>query len=204
MKTIVATQTLTSRGAERRSCDGRDRPTTSSIRIAFRSRSKTPSGTMVQAYDGTHAWMKDPRGVHDVPEPLVARARGERCGATSIALLLAAKSGQADARGCCPTSRTTDGQLTPRARALGDRPRPDRALHRSASRPDHQADLRRRRAGPAAGRGGVLRLSRRSTASRSPFRADRGRSGRCRSSGASTDVKINTPLDPALFKRPAS
>ena len=36
------------------------------------------------------------------------------------------------------------------------------------------------------------------------FRADRRRSARCRSNGRSIDVKLNAPLDAALFKRPAS
>ena len=75
------------------------------------------------------------------------------------------------------------GPGQPRARTVGDRSEPDRAVRRSAVQPDPQAGLRRGRAGPAGGRRGVLRLSRRRRHS-VRLSAPPRRSGRCRSSGA--------------------
>jgi len=52
-----------------------------------------PEATVVQVYDGSKAWVKDPSGTHDVPEPMIRelRASFER---DTIAALLNARDGK--------------------------------------------------------------------------------------------------------------
>ena len=38
-----------------------------------RVETRTPGGLIVQGYDGSRAWIRDPRGVHDVPNEMVAQ-----------------------------------------------------------------------------------------------------------------------------------
>ena len=108
LKTIVAKQTQVSHRAAGESTVGDHqlhRVSRSHLRV------ETPSGRC-RRIDGAHAWMKDrarrPRRAGRV------RARDARAGLRRdvVSLLLAAKDGQRDGRGCCPTSRTTEGQLS--------------------------------------------------------------------------------------------
>ena len=62
-----------------------------------RVETKLPDATIVQVYDGTRAWVKDPAGVHDVPEQGLADVRlGLR--RDTIAAILAAYDGSLRAR----------------------------------------------------------------------------------------------------------
>ena len=62
-----------------------------------RVETKLPDATIVQVYDGSRAWVKDPAGVHDVPEQGLAEVRlGLR--RDTIAALLAAYDGALRAR----------------------------------------------------------------------------------------------------------
>ena len=62
-----------------------------------RVETKAPDVSVVQVYDGTRAWVKDPAGVHDVPAQAVAEIRlGLR--RDTIAALLAAYDGTLRAR----------------------------------------------------------------------------------------------------------
>jgi zinc protease len=62
-----------------------------------RVETKLPAGTIVQVFDGTRAWVKDPGGVHDVPEQGMTDVRlGLR--RDTIAALLAAYDGALNAR----------------------------------------------------------------------------------------------------------
>ena len=63
----------------------------------MRVETKLPDATIVQVYDGSRAWVKDPAGVHDVPEQGLAEVRlGLR--RDTIAALLAAYDGSLRAR----------------------------------------------------------------------------------------------------------
>ena len=56
-----------------------------------------PDLTSIQVYDGEHAWVRDPQGVHDIPEPFV-RDLQTSLRRDTIALLLAAEQGEIGAR----------------------------------------------------------------------------------------------------------
>lgn len=74
-----------------------------------RVESSSPRGQMVQVYDGTHAWVKDPAGVHDVPaEALDELQTGMK--RDTIALLLAARQGRAHVR-ILPDSQDEQGRV---------------------------------------------------------------------------------------------
>jgi hypothetical protein len=62
-----------------------------------RVESKTARGDTVQVYDGSRAWVKDPRGIHDVPEQMV-RDLEANLSRDTVAALLAATDGRLTAR----------------------------------------------------------------------------------------------------------
>jgi zinc protease len=62
-----------------------------------RVETKLPEFLTVQVFDGQHAWVKDPQGVHDVPAPVV-RDLQTSLKRDAITLLLAAASGEVGAR----------------------------------------------------------------------------------------------------------
>src|SRR6188474_75400 len=62
-----------------------------------RVETKLPDATVVQVYDGSRGWVKDPNGVHDVPEQMVRDLEaGFR--RDTVAALLAARDGSVRAR----------------------------------------------------------------------------------------------------------
>jgi hypothetical protein len=74
-----------------------------------RVESKTPRGDTVQVFDGSHAWVKDPSGTHDVPQQMVRDLEGNLRRDT-VAALLAASDGQINARQLLD-SRDENGKL---------------------------------------------------------------------------------------------
>ena len=62
-----------------------------------RVESKTPRGDTVQVFDGASAWMRDPSGTHDVPQPMV-RALQSNLRRDTVAALLAVVDGRLNAR----------------------------------------------------------------------------------------------------------
>ena len=120
-------------------------------------RNEGAAGTAVQVYDGERGWVRDPGGVHDVPEAAL-RDMAASLKRDTVAALLAAERGELRAR-LLPDVKDADGAHSSRAGAVEPRARTARALRRSANRPHRQAGLRRARARPAADRGAVLRLS---------------------------------------------
>jgi zinc protease len=62
-----------------------------------RIETKTPEATIVQVYDGERAWVKDPNGIHDVPERVI-RELQTSLRRDVIAALLAVKDGRIRAR----------------------------------------------------------------------------------------------------------
>jgi zinc protease len=194
IKTIVARQTLINRdaGAAAQS------ETTNYIQYPDHFRIETPAVT--QAYDGAQAWMKDSRGVRDGGEPMVRDARASMR-RDVIALLLAAKNGKLTPR-LLPDVKDAEGKLTrtleisatdlnpivlyvdpatgliTKQTFVADAPgRPLVEEQFSDYRPVDGIQI----AFQAVRKVGTLSVERRAL-----------------------DVKINAPIDPSLFKRPAS
>jgi len=197
IKTIVATQTMRNPDAEGRATD-----TTSYIQYPdrFRIETRVPDGLVVQAYDGTQAWTRDPRGTRELPEPLARNAR-DSLRRDTVLLLLAAKDGKLTPR-ILPDVKDASGHL-------------DHALEISGSdlNPvvlyiDPATSLIRKQVFAGEGPGRPLIEEQFSdyrpvdgiqlafTASRKvgPQTVER----------RATAIKINSPIDPMLFKRPAS
>jgi predicted Zn-dependent peptidase len=194
IRTIVARQTLINRdaGATAQS------ETTNYIQYPDHFRIETPAVT--QAYDGTQAWLKDPRGVRDGGEPMVRDARASMR-RDVIALLLAAKNGKLTPR-LLPDVKDAEGKLTrtleisatdlnpivlyvdpatgliTKQTFVADAPgRPLVEEQFSDYRPIDGIQI----AFQAVRKVGTLSVERRALV-----------------------VKINAPIDPSLFKRPAS
>ena len=194
IKSIVAKQTQASKRP-----DGETQfETTNYIQYPDRFRIEAPEN--VQGYDGTHAWMKDRNGIHDAPDSL-ARDAAASLRRDVVALLLAAKDGKLATR-LLPDVKDPEGRV-------------NHALELSATdlNPivlyiDPETSMVRKRLF-AAGRPGApvveeqfsdyrdvdgIQFAFQATQKVGPLSVER----------KVTDVKINPPLDPALFKRPAS
>jgi hypothetical protein len=85
--------------------------TTTYLQYPDRVRVETimPDAEIVQVFDGQHAWVKDPRGVHEVPDRAVQELQGNFRRDT-LAVLLAAKAGQLRAR-LLPDSKDDSGRV---------------------------------------------------------------------------------------------
>ncbi|HEY7290228.1 MAG TPA: pitrilysin family protein [Vicinamibacterales bacterium] len=90
VKTIVVKQTLTNRAVE----NDKGFQTTTYIEFPnrFRTETTTATGSQVQVFDGKGGWVKDARGVHDIPENVV-RDAAATLRRDPIVLLLAAADG---------------------------------------------------------------------------------------------------------------
>jgi hypothetical protein len=154
----------------------------------------------VQAFDGARVWMKDARGVHDAPDTFVREmAAGIR--RDVVSLLLAAKSGALAVR-LLPDVKEADGVVS---HAL-ELSAPDLNPIVLYVLPDTNQIRKRVYAADAPGRPIVeetffdyrnvdgIQFAFRATQKVGPMSVER----------RVTDVKINAPIDPALFKRPAS
>jgi zinc protease len=195
IKSIVARQTQASHRP-----DGETQiETTNYIQYPDRFRVEAPD--LVQAFDGTRAWMKDRSGVvHDAPESL-ARDAAASLRVDVVALLVAAKNNTVTAR-LLPDVKDPQGRV-------------DHALEFSAKdlNPvvlyiDPETSMVRKLlfAANTPGRPLVeeqfsdyrnvdgIQIAFEATRTVGPLSVQR----------KVTDVKINPPLDPALFKRPAS
>ena len=194
LKSIVAKQTQVSQRQ-----DGESTVETTNY-IEYPNHLRVESVGQAQAYDGARVWMKDTRGLHDAPEMFVREmAAGLR--RDVVALLLAAKGGTLALR-LLPDVKDADGRIS-------------RALELSATDlnpivlyvdPESSQIRKRVYAGDAPGRPIVeeaffdyrdidgIQFAFRATQKVGPMSVER----------RVTDVKINAPLDPALFKRPAS
>ena len=110
----------------------------------------------VQIFDGEHAWVRDPAGVHDVPErftrDLQASLRRD-----TIALLLAADRGAARVRQLPDV--TADGRLVPPVGDVCSGCGSHRAVRRSRHVSDYQTNLRGTRTRSAPGGRKLQRLS---------------------------------------------
>jgi zinc protease len=194
LKSIVATQTQVSHRA------AGDSTVATTNYIEYPSHLRVESPGQVQAYDGTHVWMKDARGIHDAPDIYVREmAAGIR--RDVVALLLAAKDGAVSVR-LLPDVKDAEGTIS-------------HALEVSATDlnpivfyldPTTSQIRKRLYAVDAPGRPIVeetffdyrdvqgIQFAFRAIQKVGPTSVER----------LVTDVKINAPIDPALFKRPAA
>ena len=194
VKAIVARQMQASRRP-----DGESQVETTNY-IQYPDRFRVEAPDLVQGYDGSRAWMKDRSGVHDAPDTL-ARDAALSLRRDVVALLLAANDGVLAVR-LLPDVKDPEGHLS-------------HALELSASdlNPvvlyvDPETSLIRKRlfAANAPGRPLVeeqfsdyrdvdgIQFAFQATQKVGPLSVERRVS----------EVKINPPIDPALFKRPAS
>jgi len=188
IKTIVAKQTLTNQGAETETVNY----------IAYPDRFRVEAGGIVQGFDGTQAWAKDQRGVHELPTAREARASLRR---DIIALLLAAKDGTLTTR-LLPDVKGDQGQVTHTLELSA------RDLNPVVLYIDPQTALIMKEAFGADAPTFTLVEERFSDyrpvdGVQIAFTATRKIGDRSVERHA-TDVEINAPVDPALFKRPAS
>jgi zinc protease len=103
--TAVTTARAMGRNAPPQSLD-----TTTSLEYPNRVRveTKTPAGEVIQVFDGRQGWVKDPRGVHDVPADMLQELEASLARDT-ILLLLGAQNGQVHVR-VLPDSRDDQGR----------------------------------------------------------------------------------------------
>ena len=198
VKSIVVSQTLTSPAA----ASDKGFQTTTYIQYPdrFRTETTSPQGAVnVQVFDGARLWAKDAQGVRDLPDLMVREARST-LRRDPIALLLAA----------------ADGAMTPRVLpdVKDDDGRVQHALEVSA--PDfnpvvlfvdaESAQLRKMTfVADTPGRPAIqddYSDYRDVSGVQIAFQASR-RSGPQAIARRITDIKINSPIDPALFKRPS-
>jgi zinc protease len=194
IKTIVASQTLTNPEAD----DQARSATTNYIQYPDRFRIETP--TVTQGFDGTQAWLMDSRGVRSGGEPMArdARANMRR---DVISLLLAAKDGKVTPR-LLPDVKDADGHLTHTLELSA----PDLGPIVFYVEPATGLINRETFVADAPGRPLVEELFsdyRAVDGIQIPFQAVR-KVGTMSVERRATDVKVNAPVDPALFKRPAS
>jgi zinc protease len=194
IKSIVAKQTQSTHRP-----DGETQVETTNY-IQYPDRFRVEAPDIVQGYDGARAWMKDRGGVHDAPESL-ARDAAVSLRRDVVALLLAAKDGVLATR-LLPDVKDPEGHVS-------------HALELSAKdlnpivlyiEPDTSMVRKRLFTANAPGRPVVeeqfsdyrpvdgIQFAFQATQKVGPLSVER----------KVTDVKINAPIDPTLFKRPAS
>ena len=158
-----------------------------------------PEATTVQVYDGEHAWIRDPKGVHDVPERMVQDLQTGLKRET-VALLLGAASGELHAR-VLPDVKDAAGRLDHALEVSGPGLEPV-VLYIA---PD--TNLISRQTYVAGGPGQPIIEEafsdyRAVDGVRVAYTAAVRRGGEPILERRVRDIKINAPIDPALFKRP--
>jgi zinc protease len=194
VKTIVVKQTLINRDS-----DGKAQTaTTNYIQYPDHFRIETPTTT--QGYDGSQTWLKDARGVREGGEPMAREARASMR-RDIVALLLAAKDGKVMPR-LLPDVTDAEGHLTHTLELSAN------DLNPIVFYVDVEAGLITKQAFVADAPGRPLVEEQFSDyrpvdGIQIAFQAAR-KVGTLSVERRVTDVKINAPIDPALFKRPAS
>ncbi len=197
VKTIRVSQTLTSESGTR----AVSMQSTNYIQYPdrFRVETQTPNGLIVQGFDGTDAWLKDPRAVQSGPPALVRDAR-DSLRRDVMALLLAAKDGGVAAR-ALPDVRDASGHVS-HALELSAKDLNPVVLY-----VDPSSGLITKETF-VAGPNNVLIEE-----AFSDYRAVEGvqfafhaqrTAGELKAERQVRDIAVNPALDPSLFKRPAS
>ncbi len=164
-----------------------------------------PDASIVQVFDGQSAWVKDPSGVHDVPEAALRDVQGSLRRDT-IALLLAAHDGRVRVRLLPDVKDVKDDSGGARLRAL--------EMSGSDLEPvvlyvDAGTKLVMRQTYVAGGLGSALieeRFGKYQAVDgvQIAFSASVRRGGVTVLDRQVQQIRINAPVDPALFRRPAS
>jgi zinc protease len=154
----------------------------------------------VQVYDGEHAWVKDPAGVHDVPERFL-RDLQVSLRRDTVSLLLAAEKGDIRTR-ALPNAKGEGGKMLQALELSAD------DLEPLVLYLDPDSGLIAKQTYTAGGAGQPLIEE-----SFSDYRAVDGvqvahgatirRAGQVVLERRASSIKINSSLDPELFKRPA-
>jgi zinc protease len=162
---------------------------------------KMPQGMQVQVYDGQHAWVRDPAGLHDVPEPGI-RAMAVTLRRDVISALLAAHDGSLRPR-LLPDAKDESGAIHQAIELSGTDTEPfilyiDPATHLIA-----------KQTYVVGGPGNPLIEEsfadyRAVDGVQVAFRATVRQGGRQVVDRRVTEFEINLPIDPSLFKRPAA
>ena len=184
--------------------DGRvDAQTTTFLQYPNRVRVETrlPRETIVQVYDGARAWVKDSRGTHDVPERM-ARELDASFTRDVLALLLAAHDGSVRPR-LLPDIKDEAGMVYHALECSAPSLEPtvlyvDPATNLIAK----QTYVARATSQPLVEE--LYSDYRTISGVQVAFTARVRQAGQTVLERHVTDIKINAPLDPALFKRPAS
>lgn len=190
IKTIVAKQTLDNQGASTETINY----------IEYPDRFRIDAGEIVQVFDGTQSWARDRRGVHDAP-PEVARDARTSLRRDTVSLLLAAKDGVLTVR-LLPDVKDASGKVS-HALELSARD-----LNPTVLYIDPQTALITKQAFGADAPTFTLVEEefsdyRAVDGVQIPYKATR-KIGQLSLQRTITEVKINAPIDPTLFKRPAS
>jgi hypothetical protein len=191
IRTIIARQTLINQGAQTESVNY----------IEYPDHFRIEAGGTIQGFDGAQAWAQDPRGVHDVPATVARDARASLRRDT-VALLLAAKDGTLTAR-LLPDVKDSEGRVTRTLEISG------RDLNPVVLYIDPETGLVTKQVFGGGAAGATTLVEERFSDYRPvdgvqiAFKATR-QIGTLSVERSVTDVKINAPIDSALFKRPAS
>jgi hypothetical protein len=167
----------------------------------MRVETRLPEASIVQTYDGSRAWVKDQSGTHEVPEHMIRdlEATFKR---DTIAALLAAHDGTLHAR-LLPNVKDEAGTIRRAIELSGA------GLEPMVLYVDPETNLVARQTYVAGGPGQPL-IEELFTDYRAvngvqiAFSADVRQGGRKVLERRVTGIRINVPLDPALFQRPAS
>jgi zinc protease len=157
--------------------------------------------SVVQAFDGSKAWVKDPNGVHDVPDQLV-RELESGLKRDTVAILLAASDGTLRAR-ALPDIKDEGGRRHRALEVSGP------SLEPMVLYVDPDTYLIAKQAYVAGGVGAplveeVFGNYKTVDGVQIAFTATVRRGGRPMLVRRITEIVLNGPLDPNLFKRPAS
>jgi zinc protease len=160
---------------------------------------KLPNARIVQVFDGARAWIKDPAGVHEVPERAI-RDLQLSLRRDTIAALLAAADGALRAR-LLPDVKAEDGRQHHALELSGA------DLEPMVIYADPDTHLIARQTYVAGGPGQAIVDElfadyRPVSGVQIAFTAQVRHDNQTVFERQVTDIKINAPLDPALFKRP--
>jgi zinc protease len=197
IKTIVVRQTLTSQASTRET----QIETTTYIEYPDRFRTETqgPGGVNVQVFDGTHVWARSARGVQEIPEAM-ARDLGATLRRDPVRMLIGAKDGSLATR-LLPDVKDPGGSIRHALEISAPDLNPVVLLiNRDTAQIDRQTFV-----ADAPGRP----IIEEEFSDYRPVDDVQIAFHGVRRNGSQTlerrisDIKINTPLDPALFKRPS-
>jgi zinc protease len=166
----------------------------------FRVETKVPEGLIISAFDGASAWTRDPQTTRDAPEQMTAEARSN-LQRDVIRLLISAEDGSLRVR-TLQDARNDQGRNT-RTLELSSNTLSPIVLSIDAE------TLRVTKEAFAAGPGGQALVEESFSDYRAvdgvqvPFLAER-HVGRITVKRRVLDIQLNRPLEPSLFKRPAS